>query len=214
MGSDVMKSLAWAEKLVLVLSFGLLIGAAGCGKETATVDSGAPATQAPAKFTGVPSELTAKSLTGAWLGKAILDQDKFNNKLAQLNPESRAKAEAMAKSFLSIAMAMEFHANGTLNNEVEVLSAEGKLLHEGSRAVWRVVEAKPNGLMVQIQERRTDGRVATNQMFYQFSGDRNQMAIKTKVGQQLQDCDAMILFERKTLPPTNVAAGSTGTVTK
>ena len=211
-----MKSLGWVEKLVLVLSVGLLIGAAGCGSKT--VDSGASDQldqgALSAQNSGVPTTLTARSLTGAWLGKAILDQEKFQNKVAQLDAESKTLASVKAKSFLSIAMAMEFHENGTVENEVEMLSAQGKLMRDGSRASWRVLELKPNGLLVQVQEQQPNGTVLTDNTFYQFSGDRNQMAIRVPVGQELLDCDAMIVFERKTLPPTNVAAGPTGTMAK
>ena len=113
-----MKNLAWVEKLVLVLSVGLLIGATGCSSKT--VDSAASDTSAPgalsaqAEFSGEPTTLTARSLTGAWLGGAVLDQEKFRSKVAQLNPESQTLAGVKAKSFLSTAMAMEFHENLSL----------------------------------------------------------------------------------------------------
>ena len=219
MGNDQMKSLAWVKKLVLVFSICLMVVAAGCSKRadsgvSAASDSGASSAQGSSKFTGVPTELTARSLTGAWLGKAVLDQEKFKNKVSQLNAESQATAAVIAKSFLSMAMAMEFHEDGTVENEVEVLSAQGKLLRDGSRATWQVLESNPNGLLVQTQEKRSNGAISTDKMFFQFSGDRNQMAVKVPVGHQLQDCDAMIIFERKTLPPTNVATAPSGTISK
>ena len=220
MGSDQMKSLAWVGKLVLVLSIVLLVVASGCSSKTADSrasdrsDQKELSAQNLKKSSGEPTELTARSLTGAWLGEAVMDQEKFKNKVAQLNAESQTMANVMAKSFLSTAMAMEFHENGTVENEVEVLSTQGQLLRDGSRASWRVLESKPNGLLVQTQEQLPDGTVVSDRMFYQFSGDRNQMAVRIPVGKELQDCDAMIVFERQMLPSTNIAAAPTGTIKK
>ena len=219
MGNDLMMSLAWVKKLVLVLSIGLMIAAAGCSKTadsgaSTPSDSAASSAQGSRTFSGVPAELTAHSLTGAWLGRAVMDQEKFQSKVSQLNAESQAAAGVIAKTFLSTAMAMEFHENGIVENEVEVLTTQGKTLRDGSRAIWRVLESKPNGLLVQTQEQGPNGTVATDEMFFQFSGDRNQMAVKIPVGAALHDCDAMIIFERQTLPPTNVAAAPTGTTSK
>lgn len=207
-----MKSLAWVKKLVLVLSIGLVIGAVGCSSKT--VDSGGSPQSGSEATSAQGSVVTPRSLTGAWLGEAAIDQEKLQSKMAQLDKEAQALAGIRAKSFLSTAMAMEFHENGTVDNEVEVISTQGKFLREGSSAVWKVLETKPHALLVQIQEKLPNGTVATERMFFQFSADRNKMAVGVPVGPDLQGCDAMIVFERKSLPPTNVAAAPSSTISK
>ncbi len=222
-----MKSLALIEKLFPCLVLGLLIGAVGCGtKTTASSEPGdigaqeasvAQDSSVVASATGTssaPVALTARSLAGVWLGKAVLDARKLEQRVSQLDPENQKVASAKAKSFLSTVMAMEFRENGTLESEVELISTQGQILRDGSLASWRVLDAKPNGLLVQIQERLADGTIASDQHFYQFSADRNQIAFRVPVSPELRDCDAMVVFERKTLPPTNVATGPKATLTK
>jgi len=153
-------------------------------------------------------------LTGVWIGEAILDKQKLQKKISQLDPEAQKLVNVQLKSFLSTMMAMEFRANGTVENAVEIRAANGKLLQDSSVGSWRVMESKPNGLLVQTQERLADGRVVSDQMFYQFSGDRNQIAIKVPVAGELQDCDAMIVFNRQASKSTNIATRLTGTQTK
>ena len=148
------------------------------------------------------------------MGKAILDREKYQQKVAQLDPETQKEIGLKAKRFLSIVMAMEFRDNGTVENEVEILSPEGETVRGGSVAQWQVMESKPHGLLVQVQENLPDGNVATGQMYYQFSADRNRIAIKAPVTEELQGCDAMIVFTRHSLPPTNVAARQTDSFAK
>ena len=209
-----MKRMAWIEKLILVLLPCLLVGLSGCGSET-TVSSGAQSTSsAVAGGASTPVALTARTLTGAWLGEAILDEEKFQEQISQLDAETQKRVKLQAKSFLTTAVAMEFRENGTVQNEVELVSIHGKLLHDGSFGSWQVLESRPNGMLVQLQERSSNGEVSTVKNFYQFSQDRNQMAIKIQVSKELATCDAMVVFDRKSLPPVNVAAGDTGTINK
>lgn len=221
-----MKNLAWIEKLTPVLFLGLLIAAVGCG-ETATTDTapsnpptGVQSTDQQASAEAAPlapkapSAPTASSLTGAWMGRAVMDQEKLRQKISQLDPETQKDVSLKAKRFLSMAMAMEFRENGTVQNEVEILSTEGKMVRGGSVAQWHVMESSPHALLVQVRERLKDGTISSGKMYYQFSADRNQIAIHAPVTEELQGCDAMIVFNRRTLPPANVAARPTETMAK
>lgn len=216
-----MKNLAWVEKLAPVLFLGMLIAAVGCG-ETATTDT-APnsnqptevqATDQQASVEAAPAALTASSLTGAWMGKAVMDQEKLLQKISQLDPETQKDVTLKAKRFLSMVMAMEFRENGTVQNEVEILSPEGKMVRGGSVSQWHVMESSPHALLVQVRERLKDGTITSGKMYYQFSADRNQIAIHAPVTEELQGCDAMVVFNRRTLPPVNVATRPTETMAK
>lgn len=223
-----MMKLAWTKKQIPVLFLGMLIGVVGCGETAPTspestdsqTSTPAPAASDSAARSAnpaagvVPTAITARNLTGVWLGEAVLDQQKLQQTVSQLDAEAQKLVGVKVESFLSTVMAMEFREDGTVENEVEIRSTDGKMLRDGSVASWRILESKPNGLLVQTQERIADGSVATDQLFYQFSGDRNRIAIQIPVSQELQGCDAMIVFERQTLPPTNVAAGAKETLTK
>jgi len=214
-----MKNLAWIKKLAPVLFLGLLIATVGCG-ETDTASDSNQATeevQPTVQQASHGDEIappTASSLTGVWMGKAKMDLEKFQQKISQLDPETQKQVNVKAQRFLSMVMAMEFREDGTVENEVEILSPEGKMVRGGSVAGWLVMETSPHALMVQVQERLQDGTIASDKMYYQFSADRNQIAIHAPVAEELQGCDAMILFNRQSLPPTNVAARPTGTLAK
>lgn len=190
------------------------IGFVGCSKPTPEVTKSAQQRASQAIQSEQPTNISPNAITGVWFGTASLDTNKLQQKVQGLTQEEQNAVAAKAQSFLSTVMAMDFRANGTVENEVELKSIDGQVIRDGSVGQWKVVEAKPNGLLVETQEKMSNGIVTTNQVFYQFFANGNQIAISVPVSQDLEGCDSMLVFERRTLPPTNVAEASNGTVTK
>ena len=157
---------------------------------------------------------TAQTLTGLWYGEATLDGDKLRQKINGLPQAQQQLALAKANSFLSTVMAIDFRSNGTVENEVEIQSVDGQTFSDHSVGSWKVVESRPEGLVVETNEKLPDGTLASSQLFYQFLGDKDHIAIAAPVGEELSECDSYIVFERRTIQPVNVAQGMSATQTK
>jgi len=98
-------------------------------------------------------------------------------------------------------MAIDFRNNGTVENEVEIQSVDGQTFQDRSFGTWKVVEEKPNGLVVETKEEMPDGSIVSSNIFYQFLGDKDHIAIVPPVADELTGCESYIIFERRALAP-------------
>jgi hypothetical protein len=190
--------------------------ALGCAKSESTepANEGGSTTQAPTQQDQVAGSISPDVLSGIWLGGATLDEAKFQQKLERLVPEQRDVVVAKAKSFLSTVIAIEFRRDGTVENDMEIISVDGQVMRDGSQGSWKVIQSKSDGLVVETQERLTDGSIAADQVFYHFFEDGNRFALAVPVSEDLQGCNAMLVFERQILSSNNLADGGSGTQTK
>jgi len=198
------------------LGCGLVICVIGCVKpvgDDSNSEGPTDASQVQLKRDSVTS-ISPQLLTGVWLGQASLDREKLQQKIAGLSPPQQQVVAAKATSFLTTVMAMDFRSDGTVENEIEIVSIDGQSLRDGSIGQWKVVESTTDGLMVETAEKLANGSIVTDKMFYRFFDDGNQVAISARVSEDLEGCDTMIVFERRTLLPTNVATGVSATQTK
>lgn len=199
--------------LVSILFAGFLVGMPGCsepnsetsdksqstdpGTETASVTIPTNAT--------VEAKLTLDDLPGIWLGNAVLDEAKLTQKISSLTPEQQELVLAKASSFLSTIMAIEYKTDGTLENDLEMVSMDGQVMRDGSQGNWRVLESRVDGLVIETSETLPNGTIAKNESFLKFFADGNRFVTAVTLGPDLQDCDAMIVFEKQQLTGVNVA---------
>ncbi|MDG1872555.1 MAG: hypothetical protein P8J27_01490 [Mariniblastus sp.] len=204
-----------ASKLIIALSCSFLLCVSGCSKPTSSEpkSSSAPDATKPQLQDQVAS-ISPQLLTGVWLGQASLDVEKLERKIENLPPQQQQVVAAKANSFLSTVMAMDFRSDGTVENEIEIISIDGQSLRDGSVGQWKVLDSTAEGLMVETEEQLDNGTVAKDKMFYRFFDNGNQVAIAARVSEDLAGCDTVIVFERRTPTPTNVAAGDAKTQTK
>ena len=210
-----------SESLLRYIRGGLLAGLTGCllfgcnnsnpPGDTHPNESKTPSSTPRDQLATV---LPVQQLTGVWLGEAVIDEAKFEQKVSLLAPAQQQLTLAKARSFLSMVMAVEFRKDGTLENGVEIVSTDGQVLRDSSVGKWRIVSVEKNDLLVEIQETLSDGTVATDQNVYTFfpGGDRFAMAVP--VSHELRDCNPMLVFQRKTIPRTNLAEGMSETQSK
>lgn len=191
---------------------------AGCAKSEAPKPSGgtddATSQAQPTPQDKIAQSFTSENLMGIWLGNATLDEAKLRRKLQPLTSERQQLAIAKATSFLSTVMAVEYKHDGTLENDLELMSIDGKVLRDGSTGFWRVVEPKVDGLVIETQETLSDGSIATSQSYLKFFAEGNRFVAAVPIGEDLQGCDAMLVFERQTLPDANLAEGNLETQNK
>ena len=102
-------------------------------------------------------------------------------------------------------MAVEYKPDGTLENDLEMVSMDGQVMRDGSRGSWRVLESRDSGLVIETSETLPDGNIAKTESFLKFFADGNRFVTAVTLGPDLRDCDAMIVFEKQQLTGLNVA---------
>ena len=219
------KSISMKHHFVALLCVSV-IGVAGCAKQdvassestglgttaTATAATGTTAETQQENVSNV-SNVSPQALTGIWFGSASLNSAKLQEKLFSVSPEQQNLIAAKAQSFLSTIMAIEFSPDGTVRNEIEFQSIDGQTVRDSSDGNWSVTDAKPNGLLVETRETLQDGTPSKTEVFYQFLED-GKIAISLPVTAELEGCDSVLVFERRTLESTNVAEAPAGTQPK
>jgi len=192
---------------------GFLVGALGCSEpasetsaksQTTTLDS-QTASETTSTSTNVKTQPTSNDLPGIWLGNAVIDKAKLTQKISSLTPEQQELILAKASSFLSTIMAVEYKPDGTLENDLEMVSMDGQVMRDGSRGNWRVLESRDSGLVIETSETLPDGNIAKTESFLKFFADGNRFVTAVTLGPDLRDCDAMIVFEKQQLTGLNVA---------
>lgn len=192
---------------------GFLVGALGCSEptsetsaksQTTTLDSQA-ASETTSTSTNVKTQPTSNDLPGIWLGNAVIDKAKLTQKISSLTTEQQELILAKASSFLSTIMAVEYKPDGTLENDLEMVSMDGQVMRDGSRGNWRVLESRDSGLVIETSETLPDGNIAKTESFLKFFADGNRFVTAVTLGPDLRDCDAMIVFEKQQLTGLNVA---------
>lgn len=192
---------------------GFLVGALGCSEpasetsaksQTTTLDSQA-ASETTSTSTNFKTQPTSNDLPGIWLGNAVIDKAKLTQKISSLTPEQQELILAKASSFLSTIMAVEYKPDGTLENDLEMVSMDGQVMRDGSRGNWRVLESRDSGLVIETSETLPDGNIAKTESFLKFFADGNRFVTAVTLGPDLRDCDAMIVFEKQQLTGLNVA---------
>ncbi len=144
------------------------------------------------------------NLTGHWAGVSYLDETKLKQKYDSLtDPAQKEALVRAAEAFLSLVVAVEYKANGTMESDVEMLSTGGEVVREVVVGTWRVVETKGLKLIVEIQERVPDKTPEPVRKFFQFYEGGDNLATPIETAAELTELNPLIVFER--LPAAVVA---------
>ncbi len=182
-----------------LLGLTVLTGCAKGDKEDSSASRQEPQASQPVKNQPNKND----RLVGVWLGTASINESKLQGKLEQLAPEQRNGIIARAKSFLSTTMAVEYREDGSVENDLELVSVDGRLLRDGSVGTWQIVESQGESLLIETVEQHSDGTTSTNRFDYKFVGDGSKFVMAVPVSEDLQDCDATLEFKRVDLMPVN-----------
>ncbi len=144
------------------------------------------------------------SLIGMWVGVSYLDEEKVAARYNQFtDPQQREAFVKAVETFLSLAVAVNYQADGTLDSDAEIMDAGGEVIRETISGQWRVVESKGLKLLVEIYERSPEGQVTTSRKLLQFYEDGEHLATPVETSELLADLNPLIVFER--MPPDVVA---------
>lgn len=200
----------------LLFPLGLLVCLAGCGESKigngnspdlpqAVPTSAQPASSQPASTQPDLVAMQQQKLVGVWLGEAYLDERRLEQKLQSLDAEHQQQMIQRAGTFLTTVMAIDFRADGTMENEGEVTPHGQRPVRLGGQGTWRVIEAQEDRMIVETVEQLPDGSTNAVRQAYRFYPDGKKVAMMISMKDELDTCNPMIIFTRQFLQPTNVA---------
>ena len=145
----------------------------------------------------------ANPLVGTWLGRAVLNQEMLQAKLDSISdPQEKNQLNQMVQSFLSTQMGAEFTKDGKLVFDIEMKSMDGVTLRDSSWGTWKTMKQNQEFIIIQKTESFSDGSSESKVERYDFVRDQNHFVMTVTTAPALQECQAMIMFERRYLNPS------------
>lgn len=193
----------WALVVSSLALTGCSGGDSGAGSGS---DSGSSTTQTPTSSAAAQK----RELVGTWLGVAYLDDELLEKKRATItDPQTLANFNALVATFESMFVGAEFASDGTFTIEAEVTPAGGERVVQATAGNWSIQTQSGDVIVVNWNEIKEDGSVETENKEYTFL-DPTHFVWRPSVSPDLQDCEAMFVFERK----DTSAASSSGVATQ
>lgn len=177
------------QSLAFLMAF-ILLMTVGCGpaendgKEKSTSDD---------QTAGLnPEEL----LVGTWYGKASLNQQLLQQKLASISDSGeRAKLQQIAINFQSTEIGANFGENGEMLLDIQV-NASGQQLRDSTEGQWRPLNVEKNAILIETTEKSPAGETTTNRVRYQFQQGGDVAIMVAPTSEQLATLNPVIVFER------------------
>ncbi|MEM7454552.1 MAG: hypothetical protein AAF456_09410 [Planctomycetota bacterium] len=199
---------SWSLLLLFCVFFSFI---AGCSSESATsTESGIETDDVQVATAGALSssfgsireadpETASGQLVGIWLGAAYFDEDSLAAKLAELNEEERELAMREARYFGATIMAINFRADGTLVNQIEVLPESGSP-HQTPEisGTWEVLSEQGSTMVIKTIEQFDDGVELPSQRVFTLY-DKDHFAMQVPMAGILNGCRPVMVFERQNL---------------
>lgn len=185
----------------------LMTGCGGGDSGGGSGSGGAAATGETQTSSAAPKE---RELVGTWLGVAYLDDELLTKKRATItDAQTLANFDALVATFESMFVGAEFASDGTFTVEAEVTPAGGERVVQATAGNWTIQTQSGDVIVVGWNEVKEDGTVETENKEYTFLDDTH-FVWRPSVSPDLQDCEAMFVFERKDVN----AASSSGVATQ
>ena len=187
-----MKSRSGTIVLVLATVW-TVVGCSGSSEQASNPPSSKPSTSSAQHSPGA-------NLVGIWFGRGVVDEASLENHLNSIaDPTQKQNVRAMAHSFMTTNIAIQFARDGTMEMDVEIRATDGRKLRETTGGTWNVVEETENRVTVETVENSSGGPFSTRQVQYEFVGGRDQMRMPAPVSPELKAFQPYIVFERQTL---------------
>lgn len=178
--------------LIALLLFSITLGCSDKKEETK------PAGDKKADQTASSTQDVGQQLVGVWLGGAVLEEELVQKQLdAKPDEESREKFLDATATFLSTVVAFNLKSDGTLEQELELVSADGNVQQGSSQGKWRVIDQEGDKVMIEIVETYEDGATSKYERLFQFFPDGNRFAMPIPVEESLAACNPLIVFSRQ-----------------
>lgn len=187
---------------------------AGCGKpaESGAVpaatqrnaESVAKAATSSPVLTAVANSQSDSALVGTWMGGAAINEALLEQVLQNTNPERRDAILREARTFVSTQMAIEFHADGSMETAVEIQPDGMPPIAGQTAGSWRIVEQSPVAIVVETAEHSSNGPVIRRKT-WRISPEGNRIVMKADTLQELAGCEPLIWLDRQSQSSAAVA---------
>ena len=194
----------WETKRII--GYGWVAALAGCGLLSLGCEAGSGSTeigtgpvksaQSGPQVAAVTPDL-AQHLLGVWLGDARIDQAELEARFSQLSPQKQLELESLVGNFLTTVMAMQYTANGTFEEDMEMMINGHELLRDASLGSYEVVSAAGDTLKLKVSERTSDGGTLTSERLISFSPDRKQCEVTVPLGTEWNGITAKLVFTKQ-----------------
>ena len=203
--------------LAIVALLGIFV-VVGCSSKTEKKETlKQPQKQAPVDKTAQiqnsndPLAAARQKLIGLWYGRAAMTEEQARQAIeSQTDHTIRNRMLAGAQLFLSTEMALQLSADGTMEQQVEVI-IEGKPQQMAGTGTWQILEQHDNNVVaVELVENAADGTSTTTKRLFQLDANAQSLLMPAPVVDELTKFNPVLVFNRvPDLPDSHTAESPT-----
>ncbi len=150
-------------------------------------------------------------LVGAWMGKAIINEEALLDVADSLPIDQRQALIQEARTFVTTEMAIQFSPSGEIETAIEMQPIGSQKIAGESFGTWKVIEANDGQVTVETTSTDETGTVLTSQIAFAVSLDGDRLVLQPQVSSALAGCEALIYLDRQSIPAASVAQVPEGT---
>jgi hypothetical protein len=197
-----------------IFSIAALAGGCNPSKDVAVQnlvsEQAAPQPNSPVVATG-SSGFRNSPLVGAWMGKAIINEEALLEAADSLPTDQRQALIQEARTFVTTEMAIQFSQSGEIETAIEMQPVGSQRVTGESFGTWKIIEATDGKVTVETSSTDETGTLQTNQTAFAVSVDGNRLVLQPQVSSALANCEALIYLDRQAMPAASVAQAPEGT---
>ena len=203
--------------LAIVALLGIFV-VVGCSSKTEKKETlKQPQKQAPVDKTAQiqnsndPLAAARQKLIGLWYGRAAMTEEQARQAIeSQTDHTIRNRMLAGAQLFLSTEMALQLSADGTMEQQVEVI-IEGKPQQMAGTGTWQILEQHDNNVVaVELVENAADGTSTTTKRLFQLDANAQSLLMPAPVVDELTKFNPVLVYNRvPDLPDSHTAESPT-----
>lgn len=149
-------------------------------------------------------------LVGAWMGKAILNEQALLEATDSLTGTQRQALIREARTFVTTEMAIQFSPSGELETAIEMQPVGSQKVAGQTFGTWKIVEATDSQVVVETTSADETGAMSTIQTAFAVSVDGDRLVLQPPVSSALAECEALIYLDRQMIPAASVARAPDG----
>lgn len=149
-------------------------------------------------------------LVGAWMGKAVLNEQALLEAADSLPTDERQALIHEARTFVTTEMAIQFSPSGEIETAIEMQPVGSQKIAGETIGTWKVIEMTDSQVTVETVSTDDTGNMQTSQTAFAVSVDGDRLVLQPQVSSALAGCEALIYLDRQMLPAASVAQAPEG----
>ena len=154
--------------------------------------------------------ISRSPLVGAWMGKAIINEQALLAAADSLSGDQRQALIREARTFVTTEMAIQFSPSGEMETAIEMQPVGSQKIAGQTFGTWKIVEATDAQVTVETSSIDDTGAVSTGQTAFAVSVDGDRLVLQPQVSSALAGCEALIYLDRQMMPAASVARAPEG----